>query len=132
MYHSNSLVWILRHNKQLHRVTTDPSELALKKKSTALHSSSISVKRFWHSGLLHKMSRVLQSTVLVLQTRTLNIITSLFTTMMHPHPPPVTIGVPQGKVLGFFLYLLYILDIPSILKVKIATFADDYSYSCTT
>ena len=47
---------------------------------------------------------------------------------------PISSGVPQGSVLGPFLFIIYFRDLPSALSIKSVLFADDtmmYDVSCT-
>ena len=37
----------------------------------------------------------------------------------------ITSGIPQGSVIGQFLFLLYVNDIPESLQCVVKTFADD-------
>ena len=45
--------------------------------------------------------------------------------VMNSNPKLITVGVPQGSVLGPLLFLLYINDFPKITSLKTILFADD-------
>lgn len=45
---------------------------------------------------------------------------------------PVCSGVPQGSVLGPLLFLLYVSDLPFMLKSNVVAYADDMKiYNCS-
>ena len=44
---------------------------------------------------------------------------------------PISVGVPQGSVLGPFLYLVYMNDLPNSCESKTVLYADDSVLLCT-
>ena len=43
---------------------------------------------------------------------------------------PITLGVPQGSVLGRFLFLVHINDLPNSCDSKVILYADDVALLC--
>ena len=90
--------------------------------------------KVWHQGLLYKIQTALP-------LRYHNILRSylqqrqLVATYNNVTSPPVHMlpGVPQGSILGPFLYTLYTADIPQAKSTTLSTYADDTANpSCHT
>lgn len=115
--------------QQLVRVTEHITHQINLKESTGMFLLDIE-KAFdtvWHAGLLHKLYTYgvnlalikLISSYLCDRQFTVNI------NSISSEPRRIPAGVPQGSVLGPYLFLLYLNDIPIQPHTKLACFADD-------
>ena len=80
----------------------------------------------WHEGLLSKLQVTLPSTYfLTLKSYLSNshYQASLSNSIFSIHP--MCVGIPQGSILGPFLYTIYTADIPTQPSTILSTFADD-------
>lgn len=120
--------------EQVHRVA-DEAKRALEEKkycSAVFLDVAQAFDKVWHEGLLHKIEKYLPTPYFnllhsYLRERMFKVkhheaITNLF---------PIKAGVPQGSVLGSFLYQLYTADLPISRNVKMATFVDDTALMST-
>lgn len=114
--------------EQVHRVSEIIRNCLESKEycSAAFLDVSQAFDKVWHFGLLYKIKKYLpHSCFLILRSylsdRTFNIKFS----NSRSSSQNVKSGVPQGSVLGPFLYLIFTADLPENPHVKIATFADD-------
>lgn len=115
--------------QQLVRVTEHIAHQINLKESTGMFLLDIE-KAFdtvWHAGLLHKLYTngvnlaliKLISSYLCDRQFTVNVNST------SSEPRRIPAGVPQGSVLGPYLFLLYLNDIPVQPHTKLACFADD-------
>ena len=83
--------------------------------------------RFWHAGLLHKLTfyaisgQVFPLISSFLSNRWLQVVLN----GKSSQEDPVNAGVRQGSILGPTLFLLYINDLPDDVICYIAIYADD-------
>ncbi|CAH2037194.1 unnamed protein product, partial [Iphiclides podalirius] len=114
---------------QVHRIT----EHILTKRQRGLNTGALfldvakAFDKVWHNGLVYKLYGYGVSDRLVciirdfLSNRTFRYRVEGVCSTTHP----VRAGVPQGSVLGPFLFTLYTNDMPRVKDVELALFADD-------
>lgn len=113
---------------QVHRVTTVIEKAFEEKKfcPAVFLDVSQAFDRVWHQGLIHKLSKILpQNVCQLLESYLIERKFRVSQTDALSNLHPILAGVPQGSVLGPFLYLIYTADIPVTENTFIGTFADD-------
>ena len=113
---------------QVHRITKVIKHALEQKKycPAVFLDVSQAFDRVWHEGLIHKMSKMFPRNYCklmesYLSDRKFRVIHGEAYSEFYP----TEAGVPQGSVLGPFLYLLFTADIPTTEDTFIGTFADD-------
>ncbi|CAH2096055.1 unnamed protein product [Euphydryas editha] len=81
----------------------------------------------WHEGLLHKLliNNVPTGLVKLVQSYLVNRSFSVAIGEHRSSLKPIPAGVPQGSILGPYLFSLYINDIPKRPHTQLAIYADD-------
>lgn len=119
--------------QQVHRVVNVIASTLEEKShcSAAFLDVTSAFDKVWHTGLLHKIKTLLpQPHYLLLRSY----LSDRFFRVKHDDHysdyHPIKASVPQGSVLGPFLYVLYTRDLPRTDETMIATFADDTAVLC--
>lgn len=113
---------------QVHRVTAKIEQAFEEKKycPAVFLDVSQAFDRVWHEGLIYKISKIVpQNYCQLLESYLSERKFRVSHEDTYSNFYPATAGVPQGSVLGPFLYLLYTSDIPTTETTFIGTFADD-------
>ncbi|KAI5742412.1 hypothetical protein M8J77_007001 [Diaphorina citri] len=114
--------------QQVHRVVNVIASTLEEKVhcSAAFLDVTAAFDKVWHTGLLFKTKSLLPQPYYLLLKSYLS---DRFFRVKHNHSysyyHPIQASVPQGSVLGPFLYVLYTQDLPRTEGTVIATFADD-------
>jgi hypothetical protein len=88
----------------------------------------------WHDGIIHKLikSNTPRYITRIIHSYLTNRYFSVHTTDAQSTPRPVPAGVPQGSILGPFLFNLFIHDIPTPKHCQLAQYADDTAIFTTS
>lgn len=120
--------------EQVHRVVAEIQHALENKKycSAVFLDVSQAFDKIWHEGLLYKLQKNLPLQLFnllksYLSERKFKVRYKTATTELFE----IKSGVPQGSVLGSFLYQLYTADLPSSPSVTMATFVDDTAIMST-
>src|SRR5262249_4538162 len=119
---------------QVHRVVTEIEKAFEAKKYFVAIFLDVSqaFDKVWHEGLIYKMSKLLPGNFCQLLE---SYLTDREFRIMHEGAYSgscqIKAGVPQGSVLGPFLYLLYTADIPTTDETFTGSFADDTTMMAT-
>ena len=101
--------------KHIHRVVHTISQaLENKKYAPAVFLDvAFAIDKIWHQGLLHKITPLFPAPLILLLSSYLSSrIFQVHVGEKHSGLKPIAAGVPQGRVLGPTLFLLYTMDIP--------------------
>lgn len=81
----------------------------------------------WHNGLIHKLMKynVPISLVKIIQSYLLNRSFTVHIDKASSEARHIPAGIPQGSILGPYLFLIYLNDIPTQTRTDLACFADD-------
>lgn len=120
--------------EQIHRITNLIRDAFEKKQyCTALFIDiSQAFDKVWHDGLIYKILNLLPANVHKLFRSYLE--NRYFHTKSKSNLSSrkrISAGVPQGSILGPFLYLLFTADMPTSSLVNTSTFADDTAFIST-
>lgn len=114
--------------EQTHRIVNTISQ-SLEKKlycSAAFLDIQQAFDKVWYEGILFKIKKLLpHSYYLLLKSYLCDRLFQVKYQDALSEFQPISAGVPQGSILGPFLYLISTSDLPTTERTTIATFADD-------
>ncbi|XP_017795706.1 PREDICTED: RNA-directed DNA polymerase from mobile element jockey-like [Habropoda laboriosa] len=114
--------------EQIHRLRNKITHALEHKQYCTAHFLDIekAFDKVWHEGLLHKIDQKFPKAYYKLIKSYLKQRTFFVKYLDECYDIyDLEAGVPQGSVLGPFLYILYTADIPTVIETDTFTFADD-------